>query len=496
MIKVIENAKYLADVYDFLPSNVILNKGVTGCGGTYVELHSKRNSVILVPTVELVINKEEEGIQPVYGDIPNSEIISYLRDCKGYKKLIGTYDSLDRISSLIDPKDYFLLIDEYHLLFNAYVYRNKAVYYILQHYKEYDNFCFMSATPLNELCILKELEEIPKLTLEWKNSVSVKLDIVDTYYTMRNLKNLIQSDDSVNWHIFLNSVKSIRDFIEQNQISDYRVICSKASRKNFKKLKFASSKDSVAKYNFYTSCSFEGCDIYDPNGKTVIVCDTNIATTILDISTLIRQICGRLRDSIYKDQVTLILNTSKHRYAGVSEWRFSTDLKNNIALGKRCEEQFNEAEDFDKRLELRKYNAEVFNSFYVNMVDNRLFYDDNLRKMDEYNYHLVSEVYNSSITVLSECKSNSLDAEIKSDSAITVPEWILENLNDDWYTSEELESIFTPIFEEHGLFYNSQYSINTYFPKYLKKRIAKNGERKRYYRFLLPTNENTLSALP
>lgn len=354
----------------------------------------------------------------------------------------------------------------------------------------------MSATPLNELCILKELEEIPKLTLEWKNSVSVKLDIVDTYYTMRNLKNLIQSDDSVNWHIFLNSVKSIRDFIEQNQISDYRVICSKASRKNFKKLKFASSKDSVAKYNFYTSCSFEGCDIYDPNGKTVIVCDTNIATTILDISTLIRQICGRLRDSIYKDQVTLILNTSKHRYAGVSEWRFSTDLKNNIALGKRCEEQFNEAEDFDKRLELRKYNAEVFNSFYVNMVDNRLFYDDNLRKMDEYNYHLVSEVYNSSITVLSECKSNSLDAEIKSDSAITVPEWILENLNDDWYTSEELESIFTPIFEEHGLFYNSQYSINTYFPKYLKKRIAKNGERKIYYRFLLSTKENTLPTLP
>ena len=40
--------------------------------------------------------------------------------------------------------------------------------------------------------------------------------------------------------------------------------------------------------------------------------DTNISTTILDISTKIRQVCGRLRDSKYKDQCTLILNTSKH----------------------------------------------------------------------------------------------------------------------------------------------------------------------------------------
>ena len=111
MEKLIKDAKYLSEVFEFLPSDVILNKGITGCGGSYLELHSKRNSVILVPTVELVKNKTEEGIQPIYGKIPQQEIKEYLSS-PGIKKLLGTYDSIERILSLINPKEYFLLIDE------------------------------------------------------------------------------------------------------------------------------------------------------------------------------------------------------------------------------------------------------------------------------------------------------------------------------------------------------------------------------------------------
>lgn len=43
-----------------LPSHCLLNKGVTGCGGTYVELHSLRNSIILVPTIDLARNKKKK----------------------------------------------------------------------------------------------------------------------------------------------------------------------------------------------------------------------------------------------------------------------------------------------------------------------------------------------------------------------------------------------------------------------------------------------------
>ena len=51
MVQKIENAKYLSDVYDFIPEDVILNKGITGCGGTHLELNSKRNSILSVRTI-------------------------------------------------------------------------------------------------------------------------------------------------------------------------------------------------------------------------------------------------------------------------------------------------------------------------------------------------------------------------------------------------------------------------------------------------------------
>ncbi|KAA6304120.1 hypothetical protein EZS27_044235, partial [termite gut metagenome] len=53
------------------------------------------------------------------------------------------------------------------------------------------------------------------------------------------------------------------------------------------------------KVNFYTSTSFEGCDIYDENGKVYIISDRKKSHTLLDISTLIIPICGRIRDSKY-----------------------------------------------------------------------------------------------------------------------------------------------------------------------------------------------------
>ena len=62
---------YLSDVITELPSNCLFNKGITGCGGTTLEIESKRNSLILVPTINLVINKTAayKNLIGVYGDI-------------------------------------------------------------------------------------------------------------------------------------------------------------------------------------------------------------------------------------------------------------------------------------------------------------------------------------------------------------------------------------------------------------------------------------------
>lgn len=166
--EIITDKTYLAEIMDTLPSGVLLNKGVTGCGGTYVELNSKRNSIILVPTIELAKNKYKDGYLIVYGKVTDSEITKYINSDIKYKKIIGTYDSLKKLISINHNffDNYFLLIDEYHILFNAYSYRNEAISYILNVYKYFQDFCFMTATPLNNDIILEEIKHLPIINIK------------------------------------------------------------------------------------------------------------------------------------------------------------------------------------------------------------------------------------------------------------------------------------------------------------------------------------------
>lgn len=282
-----------------------------------MELLSKRNSIILCPTRNLVECKANLGYFKVDGTITEAQVLNYVNTTSGFKKIVATYDALPKLMELTD---YFLLIDEYHLLFNEYSFRNSAIIFILKNFRKFDEWCFMTATPLKEEFILEELKGIKQITYEWKDTKSVDIDIIDTYYTTKEVINLIDKHKDKNLHIFLNSVKTITNIVNKLDLEDYRIVCSVSSKS--KVTNYADITSPIKKINFYTSCAFEGCDIYDTNGLGIIVSDTNIATTVLDITTKVRQVCGRLRDSIYKDKVVLVLNTAKHRYAGVSKEEF------------------------------------------------------------------------------------------------------------------------------------------------------------------------------
>lgn len=468
---------FLSHVLDELPSKVLLNKGITGCGGTYLELISKRNSIILVPTIELAKNKFKKDYLLVYGKVKEEDILKYLNSNIQYKKIIGTYDSFKKLLDIV-PKEYFLLIDEYHILFNAYSFRNDAILFLLRNYNQFNNFCFMTATPLDEDIILDEIKHLDRINIIWEHSQPIKLNLIDTSFTNKELMKIFKKDEHCNYHIFLNSVKTIKDIIIKSDITDYKVVCSETSRANIRTLKTGSTLDKVCKYNFYTATAFEGCDIYDEKGKTIILCDTSISTTILDISTLIRQICGRLRNSIYKEQVTLILNTTKHRYIGTSKEIFKLKVNENISLGKYTENKFITDPDKEyKQKELRSYSEEAYHSFYVNKYKDTIFYDDNLRKMDEYNYKLITEIYDNSISVLKEANSNNFIKEEHQEL-----DWISSKLENREYTFKELDLLFKQDFKNKGLDFNG-YKIKDYFPPYEKKVKIKNKIRETYYKF-------------
>lgn len=476
---------YLNQVISELPTHCLLNKGITGCGGTTVELESKRNSIILCPTKNLVTSKSELGYFGVDGNVNKRDIQNYLMQESSYKKIVATYDALPKLMDTIpNYSDYFLLIDEYHLLFNDYSFRGDCIKFILNNFKEFKNWCFMTATPLKEEFILEELKDIDQVNYIWEKAVPVNIHIKDTYYVQKSLLECMELFKDRNLHIFLNSVSTIYNLTKNIDDSIYRVVCSENSKTKIKN--FAKVTSPVKKLNFYTSCAFEGCDIYDPNGLCIIICDTNISTTVLDIATKIRQVCGRLRDSKYKNECYLILNTSKHRYAGTSKKEFEENVKESERLGKIKHNKLHDinlTED-EKKIELKLYSKESYSNLYLNKYKDDIYYDENLKKMDIYNYNLISEIYNSSISVIGEFDNYSIPV-VKQDkiNSNNIKPWILDNLTKSEYSYGELENIFIPIFEKHGLKWNKNNSIKYYFPEFTKKQKMKNKIKDTYYIF-------------
>ena len=483
VIKIPAKTKFLSDFLDFIPSHKLINKGITGCGGTTVELESKRNSIILCPTCNLVESKSAQGYFGVTSKVNKSQIKNYLIKETKFKKIIATYDALPRLMETIpNYSEYFLLIDEYHLLFNDYSFRSDAILFVLNNFRKFKDWAFLTATPLKEEFILEELKDIDKVTYEWEGATKVNITIRDTCFIQKELINLIELYKDREIHIFLNSVSTIRNIINKLDTEDYRVVCSSTNKSKI--TNYSRITDKVKHLNFYTSCSFEGADIYSPNGICIILCDTNISTTILDISTKIRQVCGRLRDSKYKDQCILVLNTSNHRYAGTNKDDFLQEVEKCKFAGNNWCRIYNSSNEIDQDTLNRSYNKDTFATMYVRKYNERYFYDENLRKMDLYNYNLISEIYSDSISVLTECSNAGFTATI-TPSLTKGVEWIKQEMldrNKFEYTYQELENIFSPIFKEHNLKWDRTRSIKL-FPDYIKKQRQIKGNRFTYYIF-------------
>ena len=82
-------------------------------------------------------------------------------------KIATTYDSLPRVVSAlqrigIDPyKELFLLVDEWHVLFNSYSFRYRAIRELLATAARFDRTTYMTATPIEREYVLEELRHLP-----------------------------------------------------------------------------------------------------------------------------------------------------------------------------------------------------------------------------------------------------------------------------------------------------------------------------------------------
>lgn len=459
IIKTKGNEHFLNEVLDQIPSNCLFNKGVTGCGGTTLEIESNRNSIILVPNVNLVLNKcnSYPNLIGVYGDIDKFKFNIKFKKKQQYKKIIATYDALPKLIEWIgdDIFNYFLLIDEYHILFNSYGFRYKAITYVLQNYNKFKEFCFMTATPLKDYNVLEELKHLDQITVEWPQSTPVHTELRGAYFTSKEVAGEINKSlsEDYNLHIFINSLNTIRSIVKIIKTTDFRTICSKDAEKKDKrnggKLKIDSVNSPVRKVNFYTATAFEGVDIYDPIGKTIVVSDTNVSQSLVDISTLFIQICGRLRDSKYKNEVLFICNTSDHRYLKhKSQTEFDEYAKDLETKAIDYGAEFLKQNQNKKLIDVESflYAPDFFRSKYIGLYDSILDYDPNLKKVDYQNYFIISKVFNSTINVLDNLKRCNIKAK-QSVSPLLVE--IYNALTYMVLSSKDVETIVFPIIERN-----------------------------------------------
>lgn len=273
----------------------------------------------------------------------------------------------------------------------------------------------------------------------------------NVFFTSREIVKEINKciNEDYNLHIFINSINTIRSIIKNISTKNFRTICSKIAgetdNKTGGKLQVKSINSPVCKINFYTATAFEGVDIYDPIGKTIVVSDTNIAQSLIDISTLFIQICGRLRNSKYKDEVLFICNTTNHRYLQFKTQNAFNTYSNNIE-----NEAINYGSEFLKanmgkqKIDVDSYidNPEFYRNRYIGKKQQILLYDPNLKKIDHQNFEVLTKVFNKTVNIINNL-NNTGKVEVKKNNIFAST--LYELLPSMLLTASEVETLFDPL---------------------------------------------------
>lgn len=433
------NSTYVSEFMTKLPSG-IFNKKETGCGATHLALTNSLNTIVAVPTIELIKNKMAQlnGLFGVYSGVDqytfNTHVKNQLNNNQAIKLMV-TYDSLPKMIKWLEsfkelnPGDFKIVIDEYHLLLSAYSYRDKAIRNLLKLTselgKEFDNITYLSATPLDAEYTPTELVNVQTTELIWGNVVKVRPCRMKCNKPLNGIKNIIQ-DHLVNTYtqigegkakelyIFLNSVNAIKDIIDDLNLdnSQVKVVCSdtNANKEKLDTIKISSALDVNKPITFITSKAFMGADFYSTSGLIIIVSCNNKKSTMLDIATDITQISGRIRnkDNEFKNMILHIYNTGTSEMTR-EEWE--SEMNNRKMNSLIQIQSYNEMSDTVRAAWRLNVEMELEERYiYVNEND-MLAFDEFKMKSQDFNFKIVNEVYTNGLSIREAYANNGFDVK-------------------------------------------------------------------------------------
>ena len=305
----------LSDVLTEIPTNVILNKTITGCGATHSEIHAKRNSIIIEPNLPVIDGKcaKHPDIFGVKEGVTKEEIVAYLQsrtDC-GYHKILTTPESFPKVrSALYDANlrmydDWFLLFDECEHTIQDAGYRG-SITLPIEDFFRCRNKAMVSATPIVPSDPRFEKQNFQQL-------------ILSPSYDHKQIIQLVHTNNIVGWVeafikdtkefylpccIFVNSAELIYQLIKTLGIENRsKVFCSADSVKRLRTLGFDNAHtllEELAEINFFTSRFYSAVDIdCDKRVGVIMLSDPRFADyTMIDPLTEAVQIVGRFRNGV------------------------------------------------------------------------------------------------------------------------------------------------------------------------------------------------------
>ena len=331
-------AQYLNEFMPTLPKGIV-SKNQTGCGATTVMLENEENVIIACPTKQLVNNKVAQypngrcpyKLLAVQKDVGQYDIEEYIKECAGIQpiKIMVTYDSFPRAKAAIEKEkiDCHVVIDEWQEILKAYVYRNRAIRNLLKELHENPNVTYLSATPIPLSCRPIEITNLHEYEIQWSNSPKIIPYLAKVNHPFSYAARIIQmhktgypfqlrGHEVQEYFFFVNSVSSIMAIVKAAGLTpdDTRIICGDTEINHLKLGNFrneTATGDNNKPFTFCTKTAFCGIDFYSKAGLVIILSEGFHPSSLLDISTDIIQIAGRIRsaENPFKNIILHFFNT-------------------------------------------------------------------------------------------------------------------------------------------------------------------------------------------
>ena len=323
---------YISDVPEIktkynndLPYNCIIDKQVTGVGGSHIALCNEEPYIVAVHMLRMIDNKVGQDrykhVMKVCGDTKRTDVFEYLQ--AGGKKFLVTYDSVPKLRDFLGERstEFRLLVDEFHKLIQYLgSFKPSVCIKLLEQQSEFKSVSYMTATPTNYDYLPQPMKELDIVEFKWENAKTPNLSYS---YVSKNITEAalattldVLDNSSNEVYIFYNSRKNVVTMVKKLlqckpsiKLEDINILFAEteSNTKFFKRhlgknFKYGEFPDGVnnKRISFVSSMGHEGSDFFPNNNSyikpiSLIVSDPNAKSMRFDISVDLTQIVGRFR---------------------------------------------------------------------------------------------------------------------------------------------------------------------------------------------------------